>query len=67
MMKFKIKGICVNICPDTPTNKLEQFKRICEQEVLTELDAHKKQFLEWLLEKTNNELTVRNVYDIVEF
>ena len=53
-MKFKIKGICVNICPDTPTNKLEQFKRICEQEVLTELDAHKKQFLEWLLEKTNN-------------
>ena len=62
-MKFKIKGICVNICPDTPTNKLEQFKRICEQEVLTELDAHKKQFLE----KTNNELTVRNVYDIVEF
>ena len=52
-MKFKIKGICVNICPDTPTNKLEQFKRICEQEVLTELDA-----IEWA-EKRREKLKIK--------
>ena len=66
-MQFKLKGICINICPDTPRTKLIQFKKLCNHELTTEQDVIKKEFLHWLLEKTNNELEVRQIYNLIEY
>ena len=66
-MQFKLKGICINICPDTPTKKLLQFKHICTQEITREQDKKKKEFLQWLLTKTNDELIDRQIYNLIEY
>lgn len=58
-MQFKLKGICVSINKKTKTSKLNQFKRVCKQEINSESNKIKREFLQWLLNKTKLELNKR--------
>ena len=67
IMQFKLKGICINISPKTSTKKLIKFKKLCKQEITVEQNETKLDFLNWLLKKTNNELIVRRIYNLIEY
>ena len=60
-MKFKLKGICVEICGDTPSYKLKQLDNLCKKELNKKLKENKREFIMWLRKSINHELQERQI------
>jgi hypothetical protein len=64
-MKFKLKGICVEICGDTPSYKLKQLDTLCKKELKQELKLSKRYFILWLRKSINHELQERQIQKLI--
>ena len=55
-MIYTVKGLHINVTPNTPEDQLIVFKIACKLAIKEETSINKKEFLQWILSKIQEQL-----------